>query len=162
MPSSGNVGVRPSMASMRAYSSGLSLPGHTLRDGAEHARQDIGRRGLHQRLRLAGIEPHAVAMRALVDLDAIPVVRDEVIPALGALHIVLLALALGGGLLRRGALLPQQLRVAACEVLVFVLTRFIVRHGLGGGGAGGGAIWSVSPPRVGTGTRPGGEEDSPE
>src|SRR6266446_5396864 len=66
-------------------------------------------------------------MRALVDLDAIPIVGDEVVAAFGALHVMLLPLALGRRLLRRRTLLSQQLGVAAREVFVLVL---IVRHDL--------------------------------
>src|SRR5438067_12819290 len=104
-------------------------------------------------------------MRTLVDLNPVPFPGDQIVAAFRALHAVRLALGLARGLLRRRALLPQQLGVAPREVFVFVLTRTptvaLVRlHGLGG--AGGGVTWSVSPPGLAKGTRPGGDDDSPE
>src|SRR5713101_7298698 len=109
---------------------------------------------LHQRLGLAGIEPQAVTVGALVDLDAVPVAREEVVAALGALHVMGLALGLGGGTLRRLPMLPQQLGVALGEVFVFVLARLLVRRH---------CVWTfrVSPPRVGPCFLPGGGDDWP-
>src|ERR1700694_2465238 len=101
-----------------------------------------------------------MAVRALVDLDAVTVPRDEIVAALRPFHVMRLALVLPGGLLRRRALLAEQLGVAAREVFVFVLTRLVVGHGLvgagAGGGAGGGGMLSVSPPGLGVGARPAG------
>src|SRR2546426_919176 len=123
--------------------------------------QDIRRRRLHEGLRLMRVEPDAVTVRALIDLNPVPFAGDQIVAALGALHVVRLAFALGGGPHDRRVLLPQQLGIATREVLVLVLARTIVRHGAGGG-AGGGRICSVSPPGLATGTRPGGDDDSPE
>src|SRR2546426_4220687 len=41
---------------------------------------------LQQGLDLALVEPHAMTVRALVDLDAMPFPRDQVVTALGALR----------------------------------------------------------------------------
>ena len=114
-----------------------------------------------------GVEPDAVTVRALIDLNPVPFAGDQIVAALRALHVVRLAFALGGGPHDCRVLLPQQLGVATREVLVLVLARTIVRHGAddgggAGGGAGGGRICSVSPPGLATGTRPGGDDDSPE
>ena len=108
-----------------------------------------------------------MTVRALIDLNAVPLRGDQIVAALGAFHVVLLALALGGSLLRSRPLLPQQVGVPPREVLVFVLTRLVRHEPVGdgdGGGVGGGVglIFSVSPPGVGVGTRPGGDDDSPE
>src|SRR5690349_2044407 len=75
------------------------------------------------------------------------------------------ALGFDGGLAGCLALLTQKLRVPPREVLLLVL---VMRHpasGIedgGGAGGGGGLICSVSPPGLANGTRPGGEDDSPE
>src|SRR5258708_2974819 len=71
--------------------------------------------------------PAAVAVGALVDLDAIPIVGDQVVAALGTLHVMRLALGFAGGPLGAAALLAPQLGIASREVLVLVLAR-LVRH----------------------------------
>src|SRR2546429_4632704 len=106
------------------------------------------------------VEPDAVTVRALIDLNPVPFAGDQIVAALGALHVVRLAFTLGGGPHDRRVLLPQQLGIATREVLVLVLARTIVRHGAGGG-AGGGRICSLSPPGLATATRPGGDDASP-
>src|SRR5439155_5189129 len=83
---------------------------------------------LQQVLDLALVEPHAVAMRALVDLDAVPLSRDQVISAFRALHAVRATLGFGLGLPGGLALLAQQLGVPPGEVLLFVLAG-LLRHG---------------------------------
>src|SRR3989442_4318969 len=87
-----------------------------------------------------GVEPDAVTVRALIDLNPVPFAGDQIVAALGALHVVRLAFPFGGGPHDRRVLLPQQLGITTREVLVLVLARAIVCHGAdGGGGAGGGA-----------------------
>src|SRR5687768_10973915 len=110
-----------------------------------------------------------MAVRALIDLNPVPFAGDQIVAALGALHVVRLTLRFSGGLLRRFALLAQQLGVAPGEILVFVLARFLGTHlppvvedGGGCGGGGGGVTCSCSPPGFANGTFPGGEDDSPE
>src|SRR3989441_3056268 len=56
--------------------------------GAEHPRHHV-RLGVGERgFRLARVEPDAVAVSALVDLDAVPLTRDQVVAALRALHVM--------------------------------------------------------------------------
>src|SRR5258705_9667329 len=130
-----------------------SLPRHAFDDCPEDAGQYVRLRCLEQRFRLPGVEPDPMAVRTLVDLNAVPVTVDQIVTALRALHVMRLPLGLGGGLLGRRALLAQQLGVAAREILVLVLAR-LVAHG--------GGTRSVSPPLFGIGIFPGGDVDSPE
>src|SRR5438128_3678649 len=109
---------------------------------------------LDELLGLTGVEPDAMTVGTLVDLDPVPIARHEVVAALGALHVVGPARGLRDGALRRLALLAQQLRIALDEVFVLVLARLLVRRH---------CVWTlnVSPPRVGPCFLPGGEEDCP-
>src|SRR5881397_2801519 len=59
-----------------------------------------------------GVEPDAVTVRALIDLNPVPFAGDQIVAALRALHVVRLAFALGGGPHDCRVLLPQQLGVA--------------------------------------------------
>ena len=52
------------------------------------------------------IEPHAVAVCALIDVNAVPLAGDQIVAAFGAFHVVRLAFAFGGGPHHRGMLLP--------------------------------------------------------
>src|SRR5436190_23614140 len=94
-------------------------------------------------LRLARVEPHPVAVRALIDLDTVPLSGDQIVAALRTLHIVRATLVFRGGLLDGGALLAEQLGVAFGEVFL------LVSAGLGGHqpqGVDGVFTVSVSPP----------------
>src|SRR5258708_3674754 len=82
---------------------------------------------LQQGVGFIRVEPDAVAVGALVDLDAIPIVGDQVVAAFGALHVMRLALGFAGGPLGAAALLAPQLGIASREVLVLVLAP-LVRH----------------------------------
>src|SRR3989442_2301341 len=66
-------------------------------------------------LRLARVEPHPVAVRALIDLDTVPLSGDQIVAALRTLHVVRATLVFRGGLLDGGALLAEQLGVAFGE-----------------------------------------------
>src|SRR6266567_8709316 len=99
--------------------------GHASQQGAEHAPHDV-RLGMREyALRFARVEPDAVAVRALIDLDAVPLAGDQIVAALGALHVVRATLRIGGGLLGGRALLAHQLGITPGEVLLFVLARFL-------------------------------------
>src|SRR5438309_11468121 len=71
-------------------------------------------------LRLARVEPHPVAVRALIDLDTVPLSGDQIVAALRTLHVVRATLVFRGGLLDGGALLAEQLGVAFGEVFLLV------------------------------------------
>src|SRR2546426_8631572 len=73
-----------------------------------------------------------MAVGALVDLHAVPFPGDQVVPALGTLHVVRPALRLGGRPAHRLALLAQQLGVAPREVLFLVLARLVGHRGAQG------------------------------
>src|SRR6266545_4157335 len=88
---------------------GCLRPGDAPQQGAEHAPHDVRLRMREHALRLARVEPYPVAVRALIDLDAVPLPGDQIVPALRALHVVRATLGFGRGLLHAGALLPQQL-----------------------------------------------------
>src|SRR5437016_5340164 len=92
---------------------------------------------------LARFEPQPVAVRALVDLDPVPFPGDQVVAALGALHVMRPALRVRRRLLRAGALLAQQLGVAPGEVFLFVAARLV---GHRSPGVEGDLTVSVSPP----------------
>src|SRR5258708_13068889 len=82
---------------------------------------------LRQGVGFSGIGADAVGVGALVDLDAIPIVGDQVVAALGTFHVMRLALGVAGGPLGAAALLAPQLGIASREVLVLVLAP-LVRH----------------------------------
>src|SRR5262249_12511811 len=122
--------------------------GHPLHHRPHHACDDIGVRVLEHRLRFPRVEPDAVAVRALIDLHALPVAGNQLVTALRAFHEMRFALRGGSLLLQRGALLPQQLRVAPREVFVFVAAD--VAHGVvtrlrPGGSARGEDDWPLYP-----------------
>src|SRR5256714_8986489 len=113
-----------------------------------------------QALGLARVEPQPVAVRALVDLNPVPCAADQVVAALGALHVMRAALGLCRRLLGAGALLPQQLGVPPGEVFLFVAARLF---GPRAPGREGDLTVSVSPPgRAGPcGGVAAGEDDCP-
>src|SRR5439155_1079062 len=97
--------------------------------------------------------------RALVDLDPVPLARDQVVAALGTLHVMRPALGLRRGLLHAGALLAQQLGVTPGEVFLFVAARLI---GHRPPGVEGDLTVRVSPPGRGPGPAPRGGGRAPE
>src|SRR5438034_7300068 len=91
-------------------------PGDASQQGAEHTRHDV-RLGMREDgLCLTRVEPHPVAVRALIDLDTVPLPGDQIEAALRALHVMRAALGFGRGLLDGGALLAEQLGVPSGEV----------------------------------------------
>src|ERR1043166_3470045 len=104
---------------------GALAPGPAPEHGAKHTGDDVGLGVGDQALGLAGVEPQPVAVGTLVDLDPVPLPGDQVVAALGALHVMRPALGLRRRLLRAGALLAQQLGVAPGEVFLFVAARLI-------------------------------------
>src|SRR5213596_3288612 len=79
-------------------------------------------------LRLARVEPHPVAVRALIDLDTVPLSGDQIVAALRTLHVVRATLVFRGGLLDGGALLAEQLGVAFGEVFLLVSAGLATRR----------------------------------
>src|SRR2546425_3269942 len=62
--------------------------GDASQQSTEHARHDV-RLGMGEHaLGLARVEPHPVAVRTLIDLDAVPFPGDQIVAAFGALHVV--------------------------------------------------------------------------
>src|SRR5438093_1066333 len=95
-------------------------PGDASQQGAEHPPHDV-RLGMREHaLRLARVEPDPVAVRALIDLDAVPLPRDQIVAALRTLHAVGAALGFRRGLLDRGTLLAEQLGVSSGEVFLLM------------------------------------------
>jgi hypothetical protein len=77
---------------------------------------------------LVGVQPHAAAVGAGLDLDAMVRAANQIVPVFGALHEVRLTLSVDCGRLSPVPLFPQQLGVFAGEIFVFVPTRFIRLH----------------------------------
>src|SRR5947199_249339 len=94
-------------------------------------------------LRLARVVPHPVAVRALIDLDAVPFPGDQIVAAFGALHVVRAPLGFRRGLLDGRALLAQQLGVPSGEILLLVSAGLVGHRPQG---VEGGFTVSVSPP----------------
>src|SRR5437667_204159 len=105
---------------------------------------------------LARIEPEAVTMRALIDLHAVPLATDQVVAALGALHVMGAALGVDRGAVHCLALLAEQLGVTPGEVLVLVLARLVGHRSQG---AESGLSFRLSRPGVMCGCVATGEDD---
>ncbi len=81
---------------------------------------------------LAGVEPHAAAVGAGLDLHAVVGAAGQVVAVLGALHVVRLALGFARRRLRPAArCLPEQLGVLLDEVLVLVAAGLVGRSSAG-------------------------------
>src|SRR6266567_299499 len=134
--------------------------GNASQQGAEHAPHDV-RLGMGEyALRFARVEPDPVAVRALIDLDAVPLSGDQIVPTLWAFHVMGAALGFRRGLLDGGALLAQQVGIPSGEVFLLV---FAGRVGHRPQGVEGDFTVSVSPPgRAGPcGGVANGEDDCP-
>src|SRR5881397_2602436 len=94
-------------------------------------------------LRLARVEPHPVAVRALIDLDTVPLAGDQIVAALRTLHVLRATLVFRGGLLDGGALLAEQLGVPFGEVFLLVSAGLVGHRPQGVEGV---FTVSVSPP----------------
>src|SRR6476646_9892707 len=147
MPNSVKVGDRPSIRSMRSYSSVVSpcsatsagvivgSPGRgsgftclgmmeDLENVAhEAAHWASGLMNMSNQADLALIEPDAVAVLAGVDFYVLEISLLEIAAALRTFHEVLAALDLAPLLIEQRAQLLDQQRVLACEILVFVAGR---------------------------------------
>src|SRR5213076_506065 len=117
--------------------------GYASQQGAEHAPHDVRLRMREYALRLARVEPDPVAVRALIDLDAVPLPGDQIVPALRALHVVGAALGFRRGFPNGRALLAEQLRIPFGEVFLLVSAGLVGHRPQG---VEGDFTVSVSPP----------------
>src|SRR5438045_9537208 len=84
-------------------------PGDASQQGAEDTRHDVGLGMREDGLCLTRVEPHPVAVRALIDLDTVPLPGDQIVAALRALHGMRAARGFGRGLLHRCPLPAERL-----------------------------------------------------
>src|SRR3990172_8842867 len=130
MPSSVNVGVRPSIATSRSYSSGVSPCSATsagvTAGSAEEVREEAARAmllDLRQHLDLTGVEPRPAAVGTDVHLHVLVVRLPEVGAALRALHVMRLAFLVRALRVELVAHSLDELGVELEEVLVLVHAR---------------------------------------
>src|SRR5918995_999648 len=95
----------------------------------EHPGEYVGVLFVRHGLELTGVEPHPTAVGTGLDLDTVILTAAEIVAVLGAFHVVALALGFDGGCLGLLPVFPEQLRILAGEVLVFVSAGLIRLHG---------------------------------